>query len=222
MILRELWRLYQQEIFERPSQPALFNPYRDADPSLDVRAAAEIRRSNLRAYLAAFPERPDTIVIGEAPGPRGGRFTGVPYTSERLYACDGLPFRGRKTSLRDESCAESTATIFWNVMRPHFPRFVIWNTVPYHPHRVGEALSIRTPAASEVDACLDLMAEAMRIIEPNCILAVGRIAQHALNKLNHDFIPIRHPSHGGATEFERGMQNTFTLINGSVKCIPSS
>ena len=217
-----LWALLEHHIFRRASTPTLYNMYRDEARRFDVTGATELRRENVKAYLSAFRDRPDTLIVGEAPGPWGCRFTGVPYTSERLYECNHVPFRGRKTSLRAESYAESTATIFWKVMTPHFPRFLIWNAVPFHPHRVGEPLSIRTPSVTEVRAHLDIMEEVLRIVSPQQVLAVGRIAQRALSKLNHDCVPIRHPSHGGATAFRNGIEHTLTLTNGITTCIPSS
>ncbi len=217
-----LWALYEHHIFSRASKPTLYNMYRDEARNLDIQGAADIRRENLKKYLSAFCHRPEMLIVGEAPGPWGCRFTGVPYTSERLYERNSLPFRGRKTSLREEPYAESTATIFWKVMTPHFPRFLIWNTVPFHPHRAGEPLSIRTPSVTEVRAHLEIMEEALRLIQSHQILAIGRIAQGALSKLNYDFIPIRHPSHGGATEFRNGIEHMLSLTNGTTTCIPSS
>lgn len=217
-----LWALNEHHVFNRASTPTLHNMYCDEARGLDVQGSCEIRRQNLRAYVSAFHDKPETLIIGEAPGPWGCRFTGVPYTSERLYECGQLPFHGHKTSLRDESYAESTATVFWKAMTPHFPRFLIWNAVPFHPHRAGEPLSIRTPSVTEVRAHLEIMEEVLRILCPQQVLAVGRIAQGALNQLNLDFIPIRHPSHGGATEFRNGIEHTLSLTNGTTTCTPSS
>ena len=204
-----LWRIYKDGVFVSPSTNVLFNFYRDEVRGLDVIGAARIRQQNLRNYLRSFPVKPRILIVGEAPGPKGARFSGVPFTSERLYAERALPFAGRKSSANETLYAEPTATIFWNTMASRFPDFLIWNTLPWHPHRPGEPLSIRAPKTSEVHAQLGLMEEVLRIVDPEQILAVGRIAQGALTRLNLKFIPIRHPSHGGATEFARGINNTF-------------
>jgi hypothetical protein len=207
-----LWRLYEDVMFASPSTDVLFNPYRDEVRGLDIKGAARIRQQNLRSYLRSIPAKPRILLVGEAPGPWGARFTGVPYTSERLYEEGALPFSGRKSSVNGVPYAERTATIFWNVMTPRCPDFLIWNTLPWHPHQLGEPLSIRAPKTSEIRAQLELMEAVLRIVAPEQILAVGRIAQGALTTLNQDFIPIRHPSHGGAREFRKGMNQNFSTL----------
>ena len=205
-----LWRFYKDAVFTSPSTDVLFNPYRDEVHALDVAGGARIRQRNLQNYLRSFPGKPRILIVGEAPGPKGARFTGVPFTSERLYAQHALPFSGRKSSANVAPHAERTATIFWNIMASRFPKFLIWNTLPWHPHHSGEPLSIRAPKLSEVCAQLELMEEVLRIMDPEQILAVGRIAQSALTRLNQKFVPIRHPSHGGAAEFAEGIANSMS------------
>jgi hypothetical protein len=209
---QELWQLFEHYMFMTPSSGSLFNMYRDEAVRVDKRGAAETRRGNLRNYLCAFTSRPATLVIGEAPGPWGCRFTGVPYTSERLYVESALPFVGQKTSVSETPHGERSAAIFWNVMTPHFPNFFTWNALPFHPHRSGEPLSIRSPKASEIYEHLGLLDEIMRIVEPEQLFAVGRAAQGALMKLNRSFVPIRHPSHGGARDFREGINAHLNLI----------
>jgi len=209
--LASIWAIYKDGVFGIPSTDSVFNPYHDEVLGLDVRGAASIRRENLFQYLSWFTDSPPILVVGEAPGPWGCRFTGVPYTSERLFSEGIFPFRGRKTSAKVEPCAERTATIFWRVMIAHLPRFVIWNTLPLHPHRAGEPLTIRPPTAGEMREYLPMMEAVMTAIRPETVLAVGRIAQNAIRKLDQRFIPIRHPSHGGAAEFQKGMESVLNF-----------
>ena len=58
----------------------------------------QIRRKNLLIYLnKMYQLKPRIILIGEAPGYRGSRLTGVPFTSEHLIInnMEGLNLFGR-------------------------------------------------------------------------------------------------------------------------------
>ena len=91
---QKLLEVVASRVFNAPSSDKLFNQYRDADPALDIPNAPQTRRSNLLNYLAACPDRPDLLIVAEAPGPHGCRFTGVPFTSEEQLMSDALPFPG--------------------------------------------------------------------------------------------------------------------------------
>src|SRR6266404_8200955 len=64
---------------------AVFNPWWEVDEQNDIgRNAPAIRRRQLRAYLQKRVGKANVAVIGEAVGYRGGHFSGIPMTSERL------------------------------------------------------------------------------------------------------------------------------------------
>ncbi|HLE56532.1 MAG TPA: uracil-DNA glycosylase, partial [Rhodothermia bacterium] len=149
--LPSLISLVRTEVFPAASSDRLFNFYLDKSPDLDLADGPEIRRRNLCAYLEAAPERPELLLLAEAPGPRGCRFSGVPFTSEAQLNSGFFPFEGRQSSAADVPWTEYSANIVWGLLRDHFERVLIWNTVPLHPHREGRPLSIRTPSASEVN-----------------------------------------------------------------------
>lgn len=64
---------------------AVFNPWWQIDEENDIgRIAPIIRRQQLRAYVQERLGRAKLVVIGEALGYRGGHFSGIPMTSERM------------------------------------------------------------------------------------------------------------------------------------------
>lgn len=203
--LARLWLDAERLCFSVPSTADLFNPYRDAEPDLDVEGAAEIRKQNLAAYFAAFEHPPRLLLLAEAPGPWGCRFSGVPITSEAQLIDPSFPVGGRQSSRRNEPYSEYSAGIFWRLLQPAFPHFFVWNTVPLHPHRRDEPLTIRTPRTDEVIRFEPLTALVIEALAPSEILAVGRKAESTLTRIGAPHTYVRHPSQGGAVAFAEGV-----------------
>lgn len=210
---RQLPALFRDALYDEPAGDRLFNPYRDSDAN-DAPGAPAIRRANLEAALdavaAAAPGgRPDVLVVAEAPGPWGCRFSGIPFTNERQLLDPAFPVSGQPSSARfaqtGEPMRETSGGIYWEAMLPHWGRFWTWNAVPFHPHRAGEPLTIRTPGVREIRRWHALLADLVGILEPSGVVAVGRKAEGALQAIGADPLYIRHPSQGGATLFREGI-----------------
>jgi uracil-DNA glycosylase len=205
-----IWNWLEAEIFALPSvdgERPLFNFYHAEDTACDRPGAARQRRENLRRWLWRYPAAPDTLVVGEAPGWRGCRFTGVPFTSEALLAAGNLPGAASAafppTSRPERRWAEASATLFWQALQPYSNRVLAWNCVPLHPHRPGNPLSNRPPTAAEIRRFLPQLFGLIALLQPARVLAVGRCAQAALQAVGVPALPVRHPSHGGARQFAR-------------------
>lgn len=210
MVLGEVLRLFETKVFSVSLKDgSMFNQYNDKNLDIDLPDADKIRQQNLRNYLYSFSERPSVIVIGEAPGWRGCRFSGVPFTSEFQLCNDNLPFAGNQSSTSKSPYKESTATIFWKLMQNYHTQFFAWNCIPFHPHRPDNLLSNRTPATGEIITYLALLSEIVSLMKPSQIVAVGKSAERALRKIDISFTYVRHPSHGGANEFGAGMRKIF-------------
>lgn len=147
---------------------------------------APLLRERLRSYLEARAYAP-ILLVGEAPGYRGARVSGIPFTSERQLTGSGP--------------AEATATIVHRVLRELGLEddVLLWNVVPTHP---GTANSNRAPTRAEVRAGLPLVRP---LAVGRRLFAVGRIAEYALG-----VDALRHPSHGGAEAFRTGLASAMT------------
>ncbi len=205
--------LFRAQLYDEPAGDRLFNPYRDTDAH-DAPDAPATRRANLEAAVEAVARaapggRPDVLVVAEAPGPWGCRFSGIPFTNERQLLDPDFPVEGRPSSVRfaqtGEPVREMSGGIYWDAMLPHWGRFWTWNAVPFHPHRADEPLTIRTPGVREVRRWHGLLADVIGVLEPAAVLAVGRKAEGALAAVGADPIYVRHPSQGGATLFREGV-----------------
>ncbi len=214
MFLDDIWALFKENLFPFPSTPGLFNQYKDTDLRIDQPIADDIRRGNLKNYLHSFTKRPSIVVIGEAAGWRGCRFSGIPFTSEKQLGDPSFPFNGQQSSNQATRYAESTATTFWKHLLPFHHDFFAWNCVPFHPYQAsheknegkyGNILSNRAPTKDEIFSHSAFLAELLKLIKPKKVIAIGRSAEKALTHLEIPSTYVRHPSHGGARQFKKNI-----------------
>src|SRR5437762_10321493 len=72
-------------LLKKSPRGAVFNPWWQVDKQNDFgHNAPVIRRNQLRAYLEERLGKSKIAIIGEALGYRGGHFSGIPMTSERI------------------------------------------------------------------------------------------------------------------------------------------
>jgi hypothetical protein len=185
------------------------NPYRESFPELDGPAAARRRRDNLEAYLERV-DVPRRVLLGEALGFRGGRFSGIAFTSERQLAGPAarlLPWAGcppfAATSRNPDLWLEPSGSVVWGALGGDARGVLLWNTFPWHPYGPKGPLSNRTPEHSLVAANLDVLEALLAEVGKAQILAVGRTAQTALATLGVEAPALRHPAYGGAGIFRQ-------------------
>src|SRR6266568_5234387 len=201
---------------------AVFNPWWQVDKENDIGPQApRIRREQLCAYLCERLKKARLAVVGEALGYRGGHFSGIPMTSERILLGKkenaGIKpehvfssFNARRTSKRErcpDGFSEPTATIVWDTLlrlglNPE--EFVLWNAFPWHsfdPRR--GLLSNRMPNKSERSAGLSVLKAFLDLFPCEEIIALGNVAASQLEALNVEYHRIRHPASGGARLFRQ-------------------
>jgi len=158
------------------------------DTTYNQYADSPLRRGRLERYLDERKLAP-VVLVGEAAGYRGARVSGIPFTSERQLTGSGP--------------AEATATIVHRALAELGVEddVLLWNVVPTHP---GDATSNRRPTRAEIEAATPFLRE---VTAGRRAIAVGRVAAGVL-----DAPYVRHPSHGGAAEFEEGLRRVLATI----------
>jgi uracil-DNA glycosylase len=203
----------------------VFNPWWQVDKQNDIdRNAPVSRRKHLRAYLHKRLGNVRLAVIGEALGYRGGHFSGIPMTSERILLGkkrdNGIEpeqvfsdIKARRTS-KARICpggfSEPTATIVWSTLlklglKPG--QFVLWNAFPWHTFDSRRGmLSNRMPNKCERSAGLLVLKAFLKLFPCDQIVALGKIAAAQLQQLSVNAHYVRHPASGGAKLFRQQIE----------------
>jgi hypothetical protein len=227
-------KAFVQLLADFPAMPSVCNPWSDADMNVDYDlnfAAAGVRRAQLQAYLNERVHRATTVLIAEAPGYQGARFSGMAMTSERIVLGNhasvqshhvlmqgaGIPARTSRTDIARagaQGMNEPTATVVWShLLQAGFDArsFVLWNTFAFHPYQADNLMSNRTPTPNEIALAAPLLHSFLALFSHCRVVALGKIAHAAMYKLGIDALSVRHPSMGGATQFRAHMQVLKTM-----------
>lgn len=172
------------------------------------------RRRNLETYLQEMLARsPKLLLLGEAPGYRGMRITGVPFTNRTMFEGPansfGLFGPGKGYVLPADAAgvaAEPTATVMWGVLAELEFLPLLWSACPWHTHQPGRPLSNRTPTAAEAGLGTPLWQSLAELFRIETVVAVGNVAHRSLVRSGLDAPKVRHPAHGGRSGFKRGLE----------------
>ena len=197
-------------LFERLtaySSPCAFNQYRQVHAGLDRAGADEIRLGNLRRYIEFFAGA-RFLLIGEAAGYAGCRFSGIPFTCEAQIVgpaalCWAAGLDLRASGMRESPWEEGSARVVWGALGARRD-CLLWNAFPWHPCCAANPLSNRAPGR-ELRAGIEALGMLLALFPGAQPMAVGRVAHHALAELSVTAPYIRHPSHGGRHAFEAGL-----------------
>ncbi|MEI4233645.1 uracil-DNA glycosylase [Roseovarius sp. D22-M7] len=215
--------------------PGCVNPYTVHLPGVDIGPEApQIRRRQLAAYLARREDSARLMLVAEAPGYQGARFSGIAMTCERTLlghkpgvpaevvfgpAMEGMrtshPDTGRNKPEKAQGFSEPTASIVWRelVALGLTDCVVLWNVFPFHPHRPGAPLTNRTPLPGDVAAHLDILADLQSRFPAARVICIGNTARDHLRPLAPDLPTLRHPANGGASKFRAGLRGLVSAIN---------
>lgn len=197
------------QLARTPVGPLAFNQYAYDSPENAV------RRDNLRRYLQEMEAfHPRILLVGEAPGYRGCRITGVPFTSPSLLiqGVEGLGLFGIHRGYRIPEelkgiRGESTATILWQTLASLQTIPLLWNAFPFHPHLKGNPHSNRSPTQGELEVGKYFLQQIWLYFQPLKVIAVGNVAERVLMEGGIPCFKVRHPAQGGKRQFVIGLQS---------------
>ncbi|EEG79068.1 uracil-DNA glycosylase [Dethiobacter alkaliphilus] len=205
------------------------NPWRDYHHEYDIgEEAPALRAAHLQHYLHLRVPQARFILVAEALGYQGGRFSGIAMTSERILlnnhqhvqpAAVFDPQHFRRTSSKDSKHLsatqkklgfnEPTATVVWGEIRDNniSPSDVIlWNIFPFHPHKAGQPLTNRTPKEAEKEEGLVYVKMLQQLCPKAEIIAIGNQSHQTLQKYGIENKKVPHPSMGGVTRFRQAFK----------------
>jgi hypothetical protein len=216
-------------LLKKSPSGAVFNPWWQVDKQNDIGPnAPAIRRRQFRVYLQQRLGNARLAVIGEALGYRGGHFSGIAMTSERMLLGKMTTFdakpqrivlgikprRTSKLSICADGFSEPTATIVWGTLLRlglDSDEFVLWNAFPWHtfdPRR--GLLSNRMPNTIERAAGLPVLKAFRQLFPCEQVVALGKIAAAQLQELGTNAHCVRHPASGGARLFRAQITGILT------------
>ncbi|MDX8379190.1 MAG: uracil-DNA glycosylase [Gallionella sp.] len=201
--------LAQRLVATLPSGLAgLFNPWRDRCPHDAINNNPLEKRARLALHLDCDPV---FILVGEAPGYAGCRYSGIAFTSERLLgegAIPRIPALSTRLSTRRLPFSEPSATIVWKTLYRLgiAERTLLWNALQLHPHRADNLWSNRTPTLSEISLGEPALRLLIAAFPHARIVAVGKKAEGLLQGMAIATAgSVRHPAQGGASAFSAGL-----------------
>lgn len=163
-----------------PAAPNSVNPF-----AADGGEYSAMRRRNLTRYLAALQARkPHIALIGEAPGYRGMRLTGVPFLGRKMLreGVDALEMFGTGRGYEpvqepgwEKIDGEPSGTIFWNTLAELNLLPLVWSAYPFHPHEAGNFLSNRAPTPTEKALGATILHQLLSLFTPQTVIAVGNV-----------------------------------------------
>lgn len=209
-----------------PALPGVLNHWRDIDPVHDIGAESPVTRAEqLRRYLNERVGRARFILCAEALGYKGGHFSGIAMTSERIllghHATKGvLPgdvFSGlaRRTSrVTPETPAKGATEPKATVVRGALKKagidtrdVVLWNAFAPHPMKgPGAWLTNRKPTPAELRLGKPLLEQFLAMFPNAKTIAVGDVSERVLGTLGVTITgKVRHPANGGTAKFREGV-----------------
>jgi len=192
LFLRDLRRTRHTE--------TVYNPYRHL-----------ILTNNLWHYLNFMLsyQGKRILLVGEALGYKGGKLTGIPFSSGNIIQNYEHPlFNNIRDKIKINHLeSENTAKIVWDYLLTKETIPLFWNAFPYHPHPQNELHKNRLPNQMELKQGSIYLQQIINFFEPEIIAGIGNKGYKAIKQLLPDsqINKIRHPSFGGKSEFINGM-----------------
>jgi len=197
--------LFIDSLARHRARAGYYNPYREAPA-----------RHNLYQYLLLMAKltRHPMLIVGEAPGYKGCRLTGIPFSSSDFVTNPPHQFwRQLAPKLHvNTAVRENTASIVWNFLNTQEQLPLFWNAFPFHPYQAYKPKSNRCPNIKELRLGKQYLEQLAEIFSVSEVVGLGRRghyqAQQCFPELQINY--VRHPSFGGKTAFITQMMEIFS------------
>jgi uracil-DNA glycosylase len=207
-------------LLKKSPDGAIFNPWWQVDAENDLdKEAPRIRRDQFRAYFSERIGSARLVLVGEALGYRGGHFSGIPMTSERMLLAGQRVLSGiapQRTSKPQKSLrgfSEPTATMVWNALLElglSSEQFVLWNAFPWHPFNAKRGLlTNRKPSADELRQGAPILERMLELFRCETVIAMGLVAAAQLERIGRGATRVRHPANAGAALFRKQLRDAL-------------
>jgi uracil-DNA glycosylase len=207
-------------LLKKSPEGAIFNPWWQVDEENDLdEEAPRIRRDQLRAYFIERVGSARLVLVGEALGYRGGHFSGIPMTSERMLLAgqrvlSGIaPQRTSKPQKSTRGFSEPTASMVWNALLElglSSEQFVLWNAFPWHPFNAKRGLlTNRKPSADELRHGAPILERMLELFRCETVIAMGLVAAAQLERIGRGATRVRHPANAGAALFRKQLRDAL-------------
>lgn len=165
-----------------------------------------IRKHNLKLYLQKMKTlNPNILLLGEAPGYKGCRLTGVPFTSEKILKNHPFFINQDFQFINQQPESEKSATIVWDTLQNFKNIPLIWNIFPFHPFNGNNCNTNRTPNKKELEYGKQLVIKLLQLFNIELIIAIGRKPESQISDLGIEYKYVRHPANGGKSKFVQGI-----------------
>ena len=193
-----------------------FNPYTTYCAHDHLEDAPARRLARLIRHLSINPK---LILIGEALGYQGGRYSGLAFTSEKLLLDGAIPrqdVENKRLTKQPRPFSEPSSNTVWSELYNLRceESVLLWNAFPYHPFDQKHVLTNRRPTTREIcDIGAPILLRLLDLHPGVPIAAIGRQSERVLAHLEIEPVKtLRHPAYGGKSEFVAGLSSLVSQI----------
>ncbi len=193
----------------RVAPPTLNNQYTVTYVEETPFEGAGIRCRNIAKYYQRRAGA-GVLIVSQAPGHLGGRWSGIPLTDTDSIASGRLGEDYEFSLIRSEPSSEAVR----EGLGSHWGDVFLWSVVPWHP--AGRCLdSNRKPSQIEVSAGIEVLRYVLAHREFRAVAALGEVASGALNRLHVRHRVLPHPFYAGRDACIEGVRAYVRDVFGS-------
>ena len=194
-----------------PMLPRVHNPWSQVCMWDDLLSGPEERKERLRSHLDCDPA---LIIVGNSARYNESRYTGIPFTSEKMIL-DGLIPRVQlcegtsRLSKKPAPFEDKTSEIVWGSLYDHgvANTTVLFSAVPWHPEGEKPCGSDRIPTYREVQLGRIYLQTLVNMYPNAHVASIGGIAEASLEDLGIAHQKLRDPHRYGFQDLKDSLKD---------------